>query len=245
MSDNKQYISVRYSDFNLEDCSQFKEFNYEQHLTDIQKRMYFLMLHGEKQRGGGESLYGWAGRLGLSRSTTFGIFTKGNATMHNSVAIKIAEATGASEQWVQNGIGEPFAIETITNHVKSNASNKKIETEGLTITTAIHRDKLQQSFETTEQALNQQHKTMTPSAKAEFIVMLYTALTDAESQNFDKKLLNTAIYLVENELSVQRRTMSHDKKTLLIIAVYTLYIDNASNVEALELSIKNLIRSAA
>lgn len=245
MIENKEDIIVRYSEFNFAECSQFKEFNYEHEMTDIQKRMYFLMMHSEMQRGKGESLYSWSGRVGLSRSTAFGIFNKGNATMHSSVAQKIAAATGANEQWVQNGIGEPFTGRTVTNQVVSDSGSSRVETEGLTITTAIDKDKLQQAFETTEQALNDQHKTMKPEPKAEFITMLYTALIDTEKQKFDKKLLNTAIYLVENELSVQRHIMSPDKKTLLIIAIYTLYIDGASNVEALELSIKNLIRSAA
>ena len=245
MIENKENILVRYSDFNFVECSQFKEFNYEHEMTDIQKRMYFLMMHSVMQRGKGESLYSWTGRVGLSRSTAFGIFNKGNATMHSSVAQKIAAATGANEQWVQNGIGEPFTAHNAVTHSNNNSDTNKVETEGLTITTAIDKDKLQQAFETTEQALNDQHKTMKPEPKAEFIIMLYTALIDSEKQNFDKKLLNTAIYLVENELSVQRRSMSSDKKTLLIIAIYTLYIDNASNLEALELSIKNLIRSAA
>ncbi|MFD2012987.1 hypothetical protein ACFSHO_03595 [Acinetobacter vivianii] len=212
-------------------------------MTPIQKRMYFLQVHSKMPRGEKESLYSWTGRVGLSRSTAFGIFNKGNGTMHNSVASKIATATGADEIWIQNGVGEPYSA-SIANVSAESSQDNKIESEGLTITTAIDKAKLQQAFETTEQALHDQHKSMKPDAKAEFIVMLYTALTDSHTQNFDK-LLNTAIYLVENELSSQRRTMSQDKKTLLIIAIYTLYIDNASNVEALELSIKNLIRSAA
>ncbi|RSN77928.1 hypothetical protein [Acinetobacter haemolyticus] len=237
MADNKENIFVRYLDFNFAECSQFKEFNYEQEMTPIQKRMYFLMLHSNMPRGESESLYGWAGRIGLSRSTVFGIFSKDNAKMHNSVAHKISEATGANEQWIQSGVGEAFD--------KTKKESNVIQSEGLQITTEIDRDKLQQAFETTDQALKEQHKTMQPKPKAEFIVMLYTALIDSATQSFDKNLLNTAIYLVENELSTQRRSMSHDKKTLLIIAIYTLYIDSASNIEALELSIKNLIRSAA
>lgn len=246
MYENKVNLLVRYSDFNFDDCSQFKEFKCEQEMTDIQKRMYFLMVHSNLQRGANEALYSWAGRAGLSRSTAFGIFTKGNAAMHGSVASKIANSTGANEEWVQYGVGEPFIIEDSIKHsnLESTIESEIIETEGLAITTEIDKDKLIQAFDTTEQALIEQHKTMKPASKAEFIVMLYTALADSKTK-FNKNLLNTAIYLVENELSVQRRNMSHEKKTLLIIAIYTLYIDNASNVEALELSIKNLIRSAA
>jgi RNA polymerase-interacting CarD/CdnL/TRCF family regulator len=108
-------------------------------------------------------------------------------------------------------------------HSSNNSDTDKVETEGLTITTAIDKDKLQQAFETTEQALNDQHKTMKPEPKAEFIIMLYTALIDNEKQNFDKKLLNTAIYLVENELSVQRRSMSSIKNFIDYCYLHTVY----------------------
>lgn len=120
-----------------------------------------------------------------------------------------------------------------------------VEEEGLRITTSIDRDKLQQAFETTAQALKDRHKIMRPKPMAEFIVMLYEALIDKETQPFDSHLLNAAIYLVENELEIQRRTMSPEKKTLLIIAIYTLYSDDASNMEAIQLSVKSLVRSAA
>lgn len=189
---------------------------------------------------GDERPYVWVDKMGITRGTFQSAKTRGTMPLPKTVKAW-AELVGCSYKWLLKGEGEAFPVSSQT--IQSEPI--KIESEGLQITTAIDKNKLQQAFETTEQALNDQHKTMKPEPKAEFITMLYTALIDTEKQKFDKKLLNTAIYLVENELSVQRHIMSPDKKTLLIIAIYTLYIDGASNVEALELSIKNLIRSAA
>ncbi|MGB9192293.1 MULTISPECIES: hypothetical protein [unclassified Acinetobacter] len=114
MTENKENKFVRYSDFDFVQCSQYKEFNYEQsevaeiELTDIQKRLYFLMVNSELTRDSNESLYHWCTRLGLSKSTAFGIFSKNNQTMHTSVSKKIANSTGSNFEWVQYGRGEPF-----------------------------------------------------------------------------------------------------------------------------------------
>lgn len=114
MIEKQENKSVRYFDFDFVLCSQFKEFNCEQgedvknKLTDIQQRLYFLMVNGDLIRDPNESLYHWSARVGLSKSTAFGIFSKNNQTMHTSVSKKIASATGANAEWVQYGRGEPF-----------------------------------------------------------------------------------------------------------------------------------------
>lgn len=108
MVDKTQNKEFRNFDFGTVHTSQFKEFNYEDELTPIQARMYFLMINSSMPRSPDESLYGWCGRIGLSNSTIFGIFKKNNKNMHLSVAQKISEATGANIDWVQKGIGEPF-----------------------------------------------------------------------------------------------------------------------------------------
>ncbi|MBK0062418.1 MULTISPECIES: hypothetical protein [unclassified Acinetobacter] len=244
MTDKKRNLDVRFSDFNFDKCSQFKEFKYEHQITPIQKRMYFLMVHSKMPRGENESLYGWTGRIGLSRSTVFGIFNKGNSTMHNSVASKISLATGADEDWIRHGAGVPFPIYSYDEIIERQIE-ESIEEDGLVISTQIDKPKLQQAFETTEQALKDQHKIMQPGAKSEFIVMLYTALIDISAQPFDNQLLKTAIFNLENELEKARRSMSPYKKTLLIIAIYTLYIGDASNKEAIEQTTIQLVRSAA
>jgi len=112
MIDNEDNKVVRYSDFNNVHCSQFKEFNCEQELTPIQSRLYYLMIFGKQPRAENESLYGWTNRLGLPKSTTYGLFTKRNQNMHLSLATKLAEATGANIDWIQKGIGEPFEQQT-------------------------------------------------------------------------------------------------------------------------------------
>ena len=111
MTDNKENKFVRYSDFSYVCCSQFKEFNCEQDLTPIQSRLYYLMVVGKQPRTENESLYGWTNRLGIPKSTTYGLFTKRNQNMHATLAQKLAEATGADADWVQKGIGEPFKAE--------------------------------------------------------------------------------------------------------------------------------------
>lgn len=242
MTDKKEVNIVRNYTFNPELYSQFSDFNYEQERTPIQERLYFLMLHGKLIRGQHEKLYSWADRIGLSKSTTFGLLKKGNLSMHQSVAQKISESTGANVDWVQNGIGQPFDNITSKTTCPKSAT---IEVEGLTITTSLDQEKLQQAFETTETALERQQRNMQPHPKADFIIMLYTALIDPETQSFNDTLLRTTIYTVENELEKQRRTMSPNKKTLLIMAIYTLYSGDTSNLEAIKETTIELIRSAA
>lgn len=204
----------------------------EQLASEFWSRIDFLI--------GDERPYVWVDSVGIKRATFQSAKTRGAVPLPKTVK-EWSKLIGCSYEWLLKGEGSAFPHEEALTVQQP----KTLKEEGLTISTIIDRSKLQQAFETTEQALNDQHKTMKPEPKAEFIVMLYTALVDTEKQNFDRELLTTSIYLVENELDIQRHTMSSDKKTLLIIAIYTLYIDSASNVEALELSIKNLIRSAA
>ena len=59
MIDKKQNNKFRNFDLGSVQTSQFKEFNYENELTPIQVRMYFLMANGSMTRSSDESLYDW------------------------------------------------------------------------------------------------------------------------------------------------------------------------------------------
>ncbi|WHP07008.1 MULTISPECIES: hypothetical protein [Acinetobacter] len=211
----------------------------DQKAAEFWERMDFLI--------GDERPYSWAESKGIKKSAFQSARNRQSKPLAKTVELW-AQQIGCSYEWLDKGIGEPFkdVVPVAQQQDKETQTESGIvEEEGLRITTSIDRDKLQQAFETTAQALKDRHKIMRPKPMAEFIVMLYEALIDKETQPFDSHLLNAAIYLVENELEIQRRTMSPEKKTLLIIAIYTLYSDDASNMEAIQLSVKSLVRSAA
>lgn len=235
MIDNEDIKVVRYSDFNYVHCSQFKEFNCEQELTPIQSRLYYLMVFGKQPRAENESLYGWTNRLGLPKSTTYGLFTKRNQNMHLSLANKLAEATGANVDWIQKGIGEPFELD-----IKKEPDIYKTELNKThTLDTAL----LQQAFETLEQALEATGRIMQPKGVSRFVATVYASLK--EDEDMDTVVLQDCILTVEEALKSTRRTMSSKAKTDLILAIYELYSGNASYKEAMTSTINQLIRSVS
>ncbi|CAM4383980.1 hypothetical protein [Acinetobacter pragensis] len=238
MIDKKEFKLVRFFGFDFAQCSQFKEFNYEQEKTPIQARLYFLMCNGQLLRGQKESLYGWTGRIGLSKSTAFGIFSKGNLNMHLSVAQKIAEATGANVEWIQHGIGEPFPLdaETAQHAVTADHSDKT------DVPLSIDQQLLTQAIETAEKALVIAKGTMTPDDKAEFIATLF--LNDNLS-NINEELLKACISLIEKALKETRRTLSPEPKSELIIVIYNFYYDKPWTEEHLKSALDQLIRSVS
>ena len=235
MIDNENIKVVRYSDFNYVHCSQFKEFNCEQELTPIQSRLYYLMVFGKQPRAENESLYGWTNRLGLPKSTTYGLFTKRNQNMHLSLANKLAEATGANVDWIQKGIGEPFELD-----IKKEPDIYKTElNKKHTLDTAL----LQQAFETLEQALEATGRIMQPKGVSRFVATVYASLK--EDEEMDTVVLQDCILTVEEALKATRRVMSSKAKTDLILAVYELYSGNALYKEAMTSTINQLIRSVS
>ncbi len=235
MIDNENIKVVRYSDFNYVHCSQFKEFNCEQELTPIQSRLYYLMVFGKQPRAENESLYGWTNRLGLPKSTTYGLFTKRNQNMHLSLANKLAEATGANVDWIQKGIGEPFELD-----IKKEPDIYKTElNKKHTLDTAL----LQQAFETLEQALEATGRIMQPKGVSRFVATVYASLK--EDEEMDTVVLQDCILTVEEALKSTRRNMSSKAKTDLILAIYELYSGNALYKEAMTSTINQLIRSVS
>lgn len=183
--------------------------------------------------------YRFATRIGLSKGTFTGIWKEGRESLHKSTASKICEATGANLAWLMTGIGEPFSQE------EAQGQSTIVEQEGLEITTAIDKDMLQVALETTEKKLREQSLIMQPKHKAEFILMLYDILIDIEKSPYNKKLLNDVIFEIEECLERLHRTMLVDKKTLLIVAIYTLYSVNSQDKEGIRQTITDIIRKAA
>ena len=238
MADINKNKFVRFSQFDIAQCSQFKEFNYEQEKTPIQQRLYFLMLNGAQPRGVNESLYGWCIRIGLSKSTAFGIFTKGNQNMHLSVAQTIADATGADIDWIRNGTGTPFPIDSYDEIIE-----RQIEEAFSTETKVLDTSLLQQAFETLDQALSATNKVMAPEGRSKFVATVYASLKEQESLNTE--VLEDCIYTIEEALKSTRRVMSPKAKTDLILVIYDLYSGEASYKEAMKSTINQLIRSVS
>ncbi|MNG43634.1 hypothetical protein D3C78_16710 [compost metagenome] len=243
MIENKENKFVRYSDFDFVQCSQYKEFNCEQRqdmkyvelgMSAIKHRLYFLMLHSLAERSANESLYHWTNRLGLSKSTAFGIFSKENNSMHRSVAEKISSATGADIDWVQFGTGEAFPEQKIKleSIVEENTNSN--------IAPSIDKKLLTQAIETAEQALIIANGSMTPEKKAEFISTLYF---NENVNDVSEKLLKACISLIEKALKDTRRTMSPEPKSELILVIYNFYSDKPWTEEHLKSALDQLIRS--
>ncbi len=244
MADNKENKFVRYSDFSNVHCSQFKEFNCEQELTPIQSRLYYLMVFGKQPRTENESLYGWTNRLGLPKSTTYGLFTKRNQNMHLASANKLAEGTGASVDWIQKGIGEPFLInhddETIDRQAEGTYDGLVV---GREVSIELDTSLLIQAFETLDNALKVTGRTMQPAGRARFVATVYASLK--ENEDMDTQLLEDCVFTIEESLKSTRRSMSPKSKTDLILIIYELYSGNASYKEAMKSTINNLIRSVS
>ncbi|MCF8999260.1 hypothetical protein [Acinetobacter nectaris] len=240
MIDNEDIKIVPYSDFNCVNCSQFKEFNCEQELTPIQSRLYYLMIFSQQPRGESESLYGWTARLGLSKSTTYGLFTKRNQNMHLSVAQNIAKATGANALWIQKGVGEPF--DSIENQEKTNIKEKLPVSEEQNEMPEMNTDLLTQAFQTLDNALEQTKKVMPPAGRSRFITAVYDSLRT--NDGIDLELLKDSIYTLEEALKLKRQVMSPISKTRLILAIYELYSGNVLYKEAIQHTINQLIGSA-
>ena len=244
MTDNKQNLIANFSDFNFDVCSQFKEFNYEHEMTDIQKRMYYLMLNGDRPRGSSESLYGWTTSLGLSRSTAFGFFNKNNKTMHSAVAEKIANATGAYPLWVQNGVGIPFPqpnpIQNTEKYeeVKNIFENKRLSMQLLDIAPLephqINQELLEQCFDLTDGVLEATFNTMHADDMSDFIVKLYKTRLEEVNQEFNLNEENfmLAIFTIEVALVYTRHTMSPKSKGKLIPEIYQKYHSNPAMKQA-------------
>lgn len=235
MIDNEDINVVRYSDFNCVHCSQFKEINCEQVLTPIQSRLYYLMIFGKQPRVEDESLYGWTNRLGIPKSTTYGLFTKGNQNMHLSLANKLAEATGANTDWIQKGIGEPF-VEVVE---PQEITKKNDQPDGKS---GIDSHLLIQAIETAEKALKVANGTMTPEDKAEFITTLFF---NSDLSNVNEVLLKACISLIEKALKDTRRILSPTPKSELIIIIYNFYYDKPWTEEHLKSALDQLIRSVS
>lgn len=258
MIDKKQNIEFRNFDFGTVQTSQFKEFNYEDELTPIQARMYFLMINSSMPRSPDESLYGWCGRIGLSNSTIFGIFKKNNKNMHLSVAQKISEATGANIDWVQKGVGEPFGNDEVKDSVtaqspvdyeyQSNTTHYATRVEApkaqlkSAVPVSLNKYLLTQSIETAEKALEIAKGTMTPENKAEFISTLYFNQNICDN---DEKLFKACVTLIEKALKETRRILSPEPKTELIIVIYNFYYDKEWTEEHLKSALDQLIRSVS
>lgn len=244
INDNK---FVSFSDFDIAQGSQFKEFNYEQEKTPIQKRLYFLMLNGKQPRGAKESLYGWCARIGLSKSTAFGIFSKGNQNMHQSVAQTISYATGADVDWIKNGTGIPFPIysmDEIINQQIEEAMDQVLESNNINPEfDGLDTQLLQQAFDTLDKALKVTKRNMSPKAKAKFVVSLYDNLS--EPRNAKIELLQECIETIEQALFDTRRIMSSAAKSELILIIYDLYYGNSAYKEAMKTTLDELIRSTS
>ncbi|HCA5335478.1 TPA: hypothetical protein MW296_000116 [Acinetobacter baumannii] len=246
MADIKDNKFVRFLEFDIAQCSQFKEFNYEQEKTPIQQRLYFLMLNGKKPRGVKESLYGWCARIGLSKSTAFGIFSKGNQNMHMSVAQTISEATGADVDWIRNGTGVPFpvyAMDEIINKQIEEATSQILENNFDPEFDGLDTQLLQQAFDTLDKALKVTKRSMSVEAKAKFVVSLYDNLS--EPGNAKIELLQECIETIEQALLDTRRTMSSSSKSELILIIYDLYYGNTAYKEAMKTTLDELIRSTS
>lgn len=256
MTENKENKFVRYSDFDFVQCSQYKEFNCEQQqdmkyvelgMSAIKHRLYFLMLHSRAQRSENESLYHWTNRLGLSKSTAFGIFSKENNSMHRSVAVKISNATGANVDWIQFGTGEAFNIDdsnpiTVNNIDESQPLASVDDIKKTDVPLSIDKYLLTQSIETAEKALEVTNGTMTPENKAEFITTLFF---NANLNNVSEDLLKACISLIEKALKETRRFMSPQAKTELILVIYNFYYDKPWTEEHLKSALDQLIRSVS
>lgn len=232
MSDFNINKVVRFSEFDIAQCSQFKEFKYEQEKTPIQTRLYFLMLYGYNPRGKNESLYGWAARIGLSKSTAFGIFSKGNQNMHASVATTIAEATGATPDWIQRGVGEPFIRDTPLYKELDKEIMQPLKEENLSEGTddkEINPKVLEKCFEATDGALYDTFRMMEPDDKADFILKFYTALIEDNGLTLkvDEENFVLSIFTIEYSLYYARQKMSPSSKTTLISGIYDSYHSNA------------------
>ena len=229
INDNKV---VRFSEFDIAQCSQFKEFNYEQEKTPIQTRLYFLMLYGYEPRGKNESLYGWAARIGLSKSTVFGIFSKGNQNMHASVAETIAKTTGANPSWIQRGVGEPFIRDTPLYKKLEEQILKPLKDENLDISQIegkVNSKVLEMCFEATDGALYDTFRMMDADDKADFIWKFYTALLEESDLaiTVDSETFVLAVFTIELIEYYSRQKMSPSSKTILITDIYDSYHSNA------------------
>ncbi|MFW1857878.1 hypothetical protein [Acinetobacter defluvii] len=241
MIDNKENLIANFADFNFDACSQFKEFNYEHEMTDIQKRMYYLMLNGSRPRGSNESLYGWTTSLGLSRSTAFGFFSKNNKTMHSAVAEKIANATGAYPLWIQNGVGVPFpqaAQQNRAEQVKGAFTDKIQSMPLLDIAplqpNEINKELLEQCFDLTDGVLEATFNSMRADDMSDFIIKLYKTRLEEVNQEFNLNEENfmLAIFTIEVALVYTRHTMSPKSKAQLIPEIYEKYDSNTAMKQA-------------
>lgn len=256
MTENKEDKLVRYSDFDFVQCSQYKEFNYEQRqdmkyvelgMSAIKHRLYFLMLHSRAQRSENESLYHWTNRLGLSKSTAFGIFSKENNSMHRSVAEKISNATGADVDWIQFGTGEPFNLKdsnslSVMDNDESKLLSPADDIKKTNVPLSIDKHLLTQSIETAEKALEVTNSSMTPENKAEFIATLFF---NDNLNNINEELLKACISLIEKALKETRRMLSPKPKSELIIVIYNFYYDKPWTQEHLKSALDQLIRSVS
>lgn len=197
--------------------------------------------------------YSFATRVGLSKGTFTGIWREGRQSLHQRTINKICAATGVDPDWLDKGIGEPFPANRI-NEPQANIRTevdepiekpKTIQKKGLTLSTTINIDKLNEVFETTQEILDKQNRMMSATALGEFTVMLYKMFVDEKTEPFNSQLLQQTTYIVESVLENKQLRMSPKNKTLLIIAIYTLYIDYPADAEQMLQTTEALIRKIA
>lgn len=236
MTDIKDNKKVLFDDFDFVQCSQYKEFNYELEMTNIQKRLYFLMVNSDLVRGKDETLYGWCKRIGLAKSTALGIFSKNNTKMHDSVAQKIADSTGVTKEWVKNGVGEPF------NSLKNSNPDTEKKENRLSKAFNIDKDLLEQAFNALDDALQRTNKQMPPKGRSRFISALYDALKQSDDTT-NIEILEDCIYTIEEALNLKRQLMSPKSKVRLILAIYGMYSETCAYKDVMQSTIKQLIGS--
>lgn len=222
--------------------------NWELQNNSLKERIQFLMTEEELQKP-----YSFATRVGLSKGTFTGIWVQGRKSLHQQTIDKISASTGVNAGWLATGVGEPFPDSSDNAQITSQQAqtpalppqHNTIQKQGLTLSTSINLDKLKEVFETTEEILRTQNRTMPALARGEFTVMLYKMFIDETAEPFNAELLQHSTYAVEDMLEKQRLTMSLEKKTLLIVAIYTMYIDTPAGVQQLLQTAGVLLRRIA
>lgn len=113
---------------------------------------------------GDEKPYPWAVKHGLNRSAFQSARERGTKPLSKTVAAWAANI-GCSYEWLDTGIGEPFAKHdenlAVDNLDDSNQENN------------INFELLELSIETLECFLNESRRNMTPNAKSALIITIY------------------------------------------------------------------------
>jgi len=181
---------------------------------------------------GDERPYPWAEAKGINKSSFQSARARQKKPLPKTVKAW-AEKIGCNYEWLNTGIGQPFNenIET------AQSPSKEVSDELLKISL------LAQAFETMNKALSVTNRTMSPEAKAKFVVSIYSSLNQENRINLE--LLQECIYTVEQALLDTRRTMTSNAKSELILIIYDLYYGNTAYKEAIKTTLDELIRSTS